>query len=214
MYMILVILSLWPSDAMWHDISWLTLVEIMACCLVVPSHYVYNVDSCQLDLKKHTFAVVILLVFNWFMWSIYDHFDYILSNNNTYPTDASQSKSFYILPIDDLGTQGAMASADMELINFTLKYSLPNREWFIGLSTIIYTADIMNAWWFHYESPCMSNCQGPGQSGPRTQALLYWVLYCLIPKKLLCFFLYKNVILFCKVPHRCNIWVWFDIIYI
>ena len=82
-----------------------------------------------------------------------------------------------------------MASADMELINFILKYSLSNREWFIGLSTIIYTADIMNALWFHYESPCMPNCQDPGQSGPRTHALLYWVLYCLTPKQQLCFFM-------------------------
>ena len=31
--------SLWPSDAIWHQGSRSTLVQVMACCLTVTSHY-------------------------------------------------------------------------------------------------------------------------------------------------------------------------------
>ena len=31
--------SLWPSDAIWRQWSRLTLVQVMACCLTAPSHY-------------------------------------------------------------------------------------------------------------------------------------------------------------------------------
>ena len=31
--------SLWPSDAIWRQRSWSTLVQVMACCLTAPSHY-------------------------------------------------------------------------------------------------------------------------------------------------------------------------------
>ena len=31
--------SLWPSDAIWCQRSWSTLVQVMACCLMAPSHY-------------------------------------------------------------------------------------------------------------------------------------------------------------------------------
>ena len=31
--------SLGPSDAIWHWRSWSTLVQVMACCLTAPSHY-------------------------------------------------------------------------------------------------------------------------------------------------------------------------------
>ena len=31
--------SLGPSDTMWHWRSWSTLVQVMACCLTAPSHY-------------------------------------------------------------------------------------------------------------------------------------------------------------------------------
>ena len=30
--------SLWPSDAIWHQRSWSTLVQVMAYCLTAPSH--------------------------------------------------------------------------------------------------------------------------------------------------------------------------------
>ena len=31
--------SLWPSEAIWHWRSWSTLLQVMACCLTAPSHY-------------------------------------------------------------------------------------------------------------------------------------------------------------------------------
>ena len=31
--------SLWPSDTIWHQRSWSTLDQVMACCLTAPSHY-------------------------------------------------------------------------------------------------------------------------------------------------------------------------------
>ena len=31
--------SLWPSDTIWHHGTWSTLVQVMACCLMAPSHY-------------------------------------------------------------------------------------------------------------------------------------------------------------------------------
>ena len=41
--------SLWPSDAIWHQISLSTLVQVMACCLTAPSHYL---NQCWLILSK------------------------------------------------------------------------------------------------------------------------------------------------------------------
>ena len=29
----------WPSGAIWHHRSWSTLVQVVACCLMAPSHY-------------------------------------------------------------------------------------------------------------------------------------------------------------------------------
>ena len=40
---------LWPSDAIWHWISWSTLVQVMACCLTTPSHYL---NQCWLTINK------------------------------------------------------------------------------------------------------------------------------------------------------------------
>ena len=37
--------SLGPSDAIWRWRSWSTLVQVMACCLTAPSHYL---DQCWL----------------------------------------------------------------------------------------------------------------------------------------------------------------------
>ena len=31
--------SLWPSDAIWRQRSWSSLVQVMTCCLTAPSHY-------------------------------------------------------------------------------------------------------------------------------------------------------------------------------
>ena len=40
--------SLWPSDAIWWHRSWSTLVQVMACCLTAPSHYL---NQCWLIVK-------------------------------------------------------------------------------------------------------------------------------------------------------------------
>ena len=31
--------SLWPNDTIWRHGSWSTLIQVMACCLTAPSHY-------------------------------------------------------------------------------------------------------------------------------------------------------------------------------
>ena len=41
--------SLGPSDAIWHWRSWSTLVQVMACCLMAPSHYL---NQCWLIISK------------------------------------------------------------------------------------------------------------------------------------------------------------------
>ena len=40
--------SLWPSDAIWRQGTRSTLVQVMACCLTAPSHYLTNVDLSSL----------------------------------------------------------------------------------------------------------------------------------------------------------------------
>ena len=37
--------SLWLIDAVWYQRTWSTMVQIMACCLIAPSHYL---NQCQL----------------------------------------------------------------------------------------------------------------------------------------------------------------------
>ena len=41
--------SLWPSDAIWRWRSWSTLIQVMACCLTAPSHYL---NQCWLIISK------------------------------------------------------------------------------------------------------------------------------------------------------------------
>ena len=41
--------SLWPSDAIWQYRSGSTLVQVMACCLTAPSHYL---NQCWLIISK------------------------------------------------------------------------------------------------------------------------------------------------------------------
>ena len=41
--------SLRPSDAIWRWRSWSTLVQVMACCLTAPSHYL---NQCRLIISK------------------------------------------------------------------------------------------------------------------------------------------------------------------
>ena len=52
--------SLWPSDAIWRHRSWSTLTQVMACCLVTPSHYLNQcwliVSADQWRLSKGNFT--------------------------------------------------------------------------------------------------------------------------------------------------------------
>ena len=41
--------SLWPSDAIWREGSGSTLVQVMACCLTAPSHYL---NQCRLMISE------------------------------------------------------------------------------------------------------------------------------------------------------------------
>ena len=41
--------SLWPSDAIWRQRSGSTLVQVMACCLTAPSHYL---NQCWLTISE------------------------------------------------------------------------------------------------------------------------------------------------------------------
>ena len=43
-----VVNSLWPSEAIWHRRSWSTLVQVMACCLRPPIHYL---NQCWLTIN-------------------------------------------------------------------------------------------------------------------------------------------------------------------
>ena len=41
--------SLWPSDAIWRHRTWSTLVQVMACCLMAPTHYL---NQCWLIISE------------------------------------------------------------------------------------------------------------------------------------------------------------------
>ena len=41
--------SLWPNDAIWRQRSGSTLAQVMACCLMAPSHYV---NQCWFTISK------------------------------------------------------------------------------------------------------------------------------------------------------------------
>ena len=45
--------SLWPSDATWCPRSGSTLAQVMACCLMAPSHYM---NQCWLNIKDVSFT--------------------------------------------------------------------------------------------------------------------------------------------------------------
>ena len=52
--------SLGPSDAVWRWRSWSTLIQVMACCLTTPSHYL---NQCWLITSKvlwYSFADIII----------------------------------------------------------------------------------------------------------------------------------------------------------
>ena len=46
---IMFINSLWPSDTIWQQRSGSTLVQVMACCLIAPSHYL---NQCWLIISE------------------------------------------------------------------------------------------------------------------------------------------------------------------
>ena len=75
--------SLGPSDAIWHWRSWSTLIQVMACCLMAPSHYL---RQCWLIISKvlwHSSEDIIIrswyaallaisgMVYDWFYYWLY-----------------------------------------------------------------------------------------------------------------------------------------------
>ena len=55
--------SLEPSDAVWHSRSWSTLVQVMACCLTAPSHYL---NQCWLIISKVLWHSSEDIIVRWF----------------------------------------------------------------------------------------------------------------------------------------------------
>ena len=47
--LLLIIISLWPIDAIWRQRSGSTLARVMACCLTAPSHYL---NQCWLIISE------------------------------------------------------------------------------------------------------------------------------------------------------------------
>ena len=48
--------SLWPRDTKWHHRSWSILAQVIACCLMAPSHYL---NQCPLrKLENHLSAII------------------------------------------------------------------------------------------------------------------------------------------------------------
>ena len=50
----LCIISLWPSDAIWHQRSGSTLAQVMACCLTAPSHYLNQCWLIISEVQRHS----------------------------------------------------------------------------------------------------------------------------------------------------------------
>ena len=46
--------SLWPSDTIWWHITWSTLVQVMACCLSAPSHYLNQCSFISSKVSWHS----------------------------------------------------------------------------------------------------------------------------------------------------------------
>ena len=47
--------SLWPSDAIWHHVTWSPLVQVMACCLTAPTQLTNNHSEVQWHSFKGNF---------------------------------------------------------------------------------------------------------------------------------------------------------------
>ena len=60
-----IINSLWPSDVTWHQRSWSTLVQVMACCLTAPSHYLNQCWFLISDILWHLPSRVRFPRMNW-----------------------------------------------------------------------------------------------------------------------------------------------------
>ena len=46
--------SLWPSDAIWRQRSGSTLAQVMACCLMAPSHYLNQCWLIISEVQRHS----------------------------------------------------------------------------------------------------------------------------------------------------------------
>ena len=56
------IISLWPSDAIWRHRSGSTLAQVMACCLMAPSHYL---NQCWLVISEIHSSISIFRLTHW-----------------------------------------------------------------------------------------------------------------------------------------------------
>ena len=54
--------SLWPSDTIWRHRSWQILAQVMACCLMAPSHYLSQYWLTITKVQWHSFCEILLEV--------------------------------------------------------------------------------------------------------------------------------------------------------
>ena len=69
--------TLWPSDAIWHCVTWLTLVQVMAWCLQAPSHYL---NQCRIIISEVICLRAILQkklkIYILVTWHGYEHYSF------------------------------------------------------------------------------------------------------------------------------------------
>ena len=62
--------SLWYSDAKWHHKIWSTLVEVMACCLMAPNHYLNQrwliTNEVLLHSPEDNFTLNVIYIYPWY----------------------------------------------------------------------------------------------------------------------------------------------------
>ena len=111
--------SLWPTDAIWWQGSRSTLVQVIACCLMAPSHYLRNVDLSYLRSSDVRLRAVLLeisqpsvtkislkMIFLRFYWvkstsSRFPRINLYKSNRNSFPflCRMLQASQFRKIPI-------------------------------------------------------------------------------------------------------------------
>ena len=57
--------SLWPSDVIWRQRTWSTLVQVMACCLTAPNHYLNQCWLIISDVLWHSQEMITISTLIW-----------------------------------------------------------------------------------------------------------------------------------------------------